>query len=590
MPPKPKGRGKSAKKVPTKGGKTGKASNGGRELRPKKGTNYKELNSGKGSEKTKDDDQGKSEKDLSISSDAVSLTPGSSDDDLDRDCGDGSNTTNSATPDDNQAEAVESRPGVSTDRVRAVDLDRSDLLKDDSVNQQVKKLVGQCLKRYRKKHAKRRGKKKRKRHHYSSSDDSSESEGSTTSSDEYSSESSDYSSSSRDGKKRKRSHHKRSSRKTKKSKSTVNTLVESQPHCDSPSQSTIYTRGCKSPPQTGCQDSSDTVSPSSGGIPLEANSDEFLSSVNTSLNKSTPIPGRQRSNERRSASEGEAGPVTQGREDDAENRERDQVEAETRERADRIVRDIQLNKSSLAKPSGEWERELYTLLIDLKHVHLTSHVDRKLKDRILEGDFTVDFRRLVPHSRSRCKTDDRLNVVNKDGMTHFVPADRENVKDINSYKQWEIAFKVFMGVYISKWPERSKELLEYSHTIQNASLTYPWENVFNYDIAIREIMTDHPGRLWGQICQRTWAIELGEPTSKVTYVPSGSATTSSGQRLQKKVCWRFNKGRCTFGANCEFDHRCSVCGGRSHGRHNCYKRGKGNDRPAKEIKREKSDK
>lgn len=339
-------------------------------------------------------------------------------------------------------------------------------------------------------------------------------------------------------------------------------------------------------------ESSDTISPISDQIPIDADSEEFLNSVNSSMNKSTPFPERRRSHEERS---GRDNPIPErSRREDHEmrqgDREGDRRDAEANERADRLVRDIQQNKATLARPSGEWERELHTLLIDLKHVHLTSHVDRKLRDRIMEGDFTVDFKRLIPQSRSRCKTDERLNVVNKDGVTHFVPADHENFKEINSYKQWEIAFKVFMGVFISKWPQRSQELLEYSHVIQNASLTYPWENVFNYDIAIREIMTDHPTRLWGQICQRTWAIELGEPTSKVTYnqTPSGNAS-GAGSKGQKKPCWKFNKGRCTFGSNCEYDHRCSVCGGRSHGRHNCFKRAKGGEKGQKEVKKERRD-
>lgn len=101
-------------------------------------------------------------------------------------------------------------------------------------------------------------------------------------------------------------------------------------------------------------------------------------------------------------------------------------------------------------------------------------------------------------------------------------------------------------------------------------------------------MTDNPNRLWGTICQHTWALELGEPGSRGPIQPAAPA--NKGQvRAGLKICWRFNKGKCTFGDRCEFDHRCAVCGGRSHGRHNCYKRNKGQEhtRDKKDIKREK---
>lgn len=258
-----------------------------------------------------------------------------------------------------------------------------------------------------------------------------------------------------------------------------------------------------------------------------------------------------------------------------------------RDRADEIIRDIQRNKANLAKPTGELNRQLETLLIDMNRFHLTSHVDRKLRDLILSGDFMVDFRKLIPQSRSRSKIDPRLNMIYKDGMPSFIPADKDAYKDITGYTQWEVAFKVFMGIFVKKWPERANKLLEYSHVIHTASLTYPWESVFNYDIAMREIMTDCPTRLWGSICQHTWALELGEPSNKISAQASPKVNKIS-PKVGRKVCWKFNKGRCTFGENCEFDHHCAVCGGRNHGRHNCYRRNKQDrGKEGRDFKKEK---
>ena len=36
-------------------------------------------------------------------------------------------------------------------------------------------------------------------------------------------------------------------------------------------------------------------------------------------------------------------------------------------------------------------------------------------------------------------------------------------------------------------------------------------------------------------------------------------------------CRRFNKGRCTFGLRCRFEHRCQYCHKFGHGIHNCRK-------------------
>ena len=43
---------------------------------------------------------------------------------------------------------------------------------------------------------------------------------------------------------------------------------------------------------------------------------------------------------------------------------------------------------------------------------------------------------------------------------------------------------------------------------------------------------------------------------------------------KKEPCHRFNKGLCTAGASCKYDHRCTVktCGKWGHGAHICCKR------------------
>ena len=39
----------------------------------------------------------------------------------------------------------------------------------------------------------------------------------------------------------------------------------------------------------------------------------------------------------------------------------------------------------------------------------------------------------------------------------------------------------------------------------------------------------------------------------------------NGRKTNEPTCWRFNKGQCSFGSSCRFDHKCSGCGSTDHG-------------------------
>lgn len=448
---------------------------------------------------------------------------------------------------------------------------------------EVNKHVDAALDKYfRKKHKSKRSKKKkrRRREQQSSSSESDSSyvssdEEETSSSDSYSSESSEDRKKTRKRKKKEKAKHKRSHKG--KSNSPVYPLRTE-------SESTIYTRGCKSP-QNAMMEGSTDESLDGAGIDSDANTEEFISSLNTSRDRSTPNLDKSRGRSR-SPKRGDNSRERTGRDAD-----RDRYDEQYRDRADGVIRDLHQNKADLAKPSGELSQFLLSSLVrDFKHFHLTSHVDKKIKERIQAQDFTVDFRRLLPKSRAKSHYDDRLHVVHQEGSTFFVPAGDREVKEINGYKTWEVAFKIFMGIFNQFWPDRMHELLQYSHVIQTASLGHPWESVFNYDIAFREIMTEQPNTHWGMISQQTWTLQFGEnyKGGSLSGINPGGSTTAKAQNQNRKPCWRFNKGRCTFGDQCEYDHRCSHCGKRGHGRHECFKRAKGEK--GVEVKKERTSK
>ena len=46
----------------------------------------------------------------------------------------------------------------------------------------------------------------------------------------------------------------------------------------------------------------------------------------------------------------------------------------------------------------------------------------------------------------------------------------------------------------------------------------------------------------------------------------------SGYKQKKEICKHFNKGLCTAGLSCKYDHHCLECGKFGHGAHICQKR------------------
>ena len=47
---------------------------------------------------------------------------------------------------------------------------------------------------------------------------------------------------------------------------------------------------------------------------------------------------------------------------------------------------------------------------------------------------------------------------------------------------------------------------------------------------------------------------------------------NNAYKSKKDVCKRFNKGLCTAGMGCRYEHRCLECGKFGHGEHICCKK------------------
>ena len=75
-------------------------------------------------------------------------------------------------------------------------------------------------------------------------------------------------------------------------------------------------------------------------------------------------------------------------------------------------------------------------------------------------------------------------------------------------------------------------------------------------------------RSWGIILQQAWALCLND---KLSVTRQNFDNTSRGTPKEKKPkpCYCFNRGKCNYGNNCKFEHRCLACAKYGHGSHNC---------------------
>ena len=212
------------------------------------------------------------------------------------------------------------------------------------------------------------------------------------------------------------------------------------------------------------------------------------------------------------------------------------------------------------------------VLDDNQFMHITCHVDDKDAELARRGQY-LDFDKLLAkYNRSFNQEEvQRIEVLNKDGQAFFLPREEKQTK-ITNVHLWEKAFRIYMALYAKEHPRKVPEMIQYMSTIQLAASKYTWDNVAYYDNVFRHWMAKNPNRSWGKTFTEMWNITLCDHLS-VARLQSGSQY--GGKVNQKKdnkgVCWRFNKGICNSPVCC-FAHRCTYCGGTSHGAHVCFKK------------------
>ena len=240
------------------------------------------------------------------------------------------------------------------------------------------------------------------------------------------------------------------------------------------------------------------------------------------------------------------------------------------DQAGKIVEEAERGKAKMFEVPGK----INISQIDEDYQMINAHVEDGLKRKILALEY-IDLAKLLVKNKRYSREDEgqRLEIINKNGQSFLSPVSDRDSLSINSYGRWEQAFRIFSNIITTQFPSKASELLQYNHTIHMASTTYSWENVYSYDKEFRHHIARHPYWSWSVILQQAWTMILKDrvKTDGNYRGVSGFKNNRSGGG-HKEICKQFNRGKCTFGLSCRYDHRCAVpkCGKFGHGAHICH--------------------
>ena len=92
-------------------------------------------------------------------------------------------------------------------------------------------------------------------------------------------------------------------------------------------------------------------------------------------------------------------------------------------------------------------------------------------------------------------------------------------------------------------------------------------------------LSNFPERSWSVILQQAWSICLCDKIRRGSSEHDGWSPHNG--KYKKVNCKCFNKGTCTAGGGCKYDHRCDKCGKWGHGAHICRSKKSANNNHSK---------
>ena len=198
-------------------------------------------------------------------------------------------------------------------------------------------------------------------------------------------------------------------------------------------------------------------------------------------------------------------------------------------------------------------------------------MDSSLQEKIINFEY-VDFSRLIPRDKVSKLEDNHFELMVKGGSTFFAPVSDRDSTTISNFSRWEQAFCIYSNILTRVYPAKTSELIQYNHTIYTAALKFTWDNVYHYDKEFRMHISKFPQRSWSVILQQAWSMCLKDRVKggEDYRNPGGSNSSGKCEKINEPCC-HYNKGKCTYGKNCIYEHQCAVqkCQKFGHRAHIC---------------------
>ena len=109
----------------------------------------------------------------------------------------------------------------------------------------------------------------------------------------------------------------------------------------------------------------------------------------------------------------------------------------------------------------------FSAVLDEDYLMVGNHVDELTRKKIINGEY-VDFSKLMPRDRILLEEDNRMEMVNKGGLSYWIPISERESTSVNSFYKWEQAFRVFSNIYMEAYPAKANELVQYNHITHTA--------------------------------------------------------------------------------------------------------------------------
>ena len=158
-------------------------------------------------------------------------------------------------------------------------------------------------------------------------------------------------------------------------------------------------------------------------------------------------------------------------------------------------------------------------------------------------------------------------------------------KECANWGEWQSAFQVFMAVYVTTHLDKVLDLLKYKKMIQDASRSFKWDSVLPYDYQFCQYIVEYPTMSWGIKNAELYLECFNGYIALPPKVPKNFSTGNHPKGSGTLICNNFNKGLCTWGKSCKFEHKCFKCKSMGHPTTKCHQH-----KQEKDKQKDKSDK